>query len=88
MRPSSLNRGDFKLVYKFDRNDDKGTPDGVALTAYNPAFPGFGSGAGLLAPLINALYNSQNIYLNPSNRRPEIVSNSWVVPRQQRVFRA
>ena len=77
--------GDFKLVYKYDRSDDKGTPDGVALIAYDPAFPGLGAGAGLVGPIVNALYNSQNIYLNPTNQRPEIVSNSWVVPRQQRV---
>jgi iron complex outermembrane receptor protein len=78
--------GDFKLIYKFDRNDDKGTPDGVALVAYDPKFAGLGAGAPLLAPFVNALYNNQNIYLNPSNQRPDAVSNSWVVPRQQKVY--
>ena len=75
----------FKMVYKFDRNDDNGTPEGTAIEYFNPAFPGLGASAGLLAPVINALYNSQNIYLNPSNRRPEVVTNSWVIPREQRV---
>jgi iron complex outermembrane receptor protein len=78
--------GNFKLIYKFDRNDDKGTPDGVALVAYDPTFAGLGASAPLLSPFLNALYNSQNIYLNPSNQRPDTVTNSWVVPRQQRVF--
>jgi iron complex outermembrane receptor protein len=78
--------GNFKLIYKFDRNDDKGTPDGVALVAYDPTFAGLGAGAPLIAPFVNALYNNQNIYLNPSNQRPDTVTNSWVVPRQQRVF--
>ena len=75
----------FKLVYKFDRNDDNGTPEGTAITYYNPAFPLLGSSAGLVGPILNALYTSQNIYLNPGNRRPETVLNSWVIPREQRV---
>ena len=75
----------FKLVYKFDRNDDSGTPEGTAITYYNPAFPLLGSSAGLVGPILNALYTSQNIYLNPGNRRPETVLNSWVIPREQRV---
>ena len=76
---------DFKMVYKFDRSDDSGTPEGTAISYFNPAFPALGASAGLLAPVINALYNSQNIYLNPGNRRPEVVTNSWVIPREQRV---
>ncbi len=75
----------FKMVYKFDRNDDNGTPEGTAITYYNPAFTLLGSSAALVGPLINALYTSQNIYLNPSNTRPEVVTNSWVIPREQRV---
>ncbi len=76
----------FKLVYKFDRGDDHGTPDGTSITSYNPAFPLLGAGAPLVAPILNALYNSQNIYLNPSNRRPETVTNSFALPREQRVI--
>ncbi len=75
----------FKIVYKFDRNDDSGTPEGTSITYYNPAFPLLGSSAGLVGPILNALYTSQNIYLNPSNKRPETVLNSWVIPREQRV---
>ena len=77
--------GDFKLVYKYDRNDDAGTPEGTAITYYNPAFPLLGSSAGLVGPILNALYTSQNIYLNPGNRRPDTVLNSWVIPREQHV---
>ncbi len=77
---------DFKLVYKFDRSDDHGTSDGTAITGYNPAFPLLGSSAPLIAPILNALYTSQNIYLNPSNRRPDTVTNSFVVPREQKVL--
>ena len=76
---------DFKMVYKFDRNDDSGTPEGTSITYYNPAFPLLGASAPLLAPLLNALYTSNNIYLNPSNTRPDTVNNSWVIPREQRV---
>ena len=75
----------FKMVYKFDRNDDSGTPEGTAISYYNPAFPVLGPSAGLLAPVLNALYTTNNINLNPSNLRPEVVSNSWVIPREQRV---
>ncbi len=75
----------FNVVYKFDRNDDHGSPEGTGISYYNPAFPGLGSSAGLVGPVIQALFTSQNIYLNPGNRRPEVVTNSWVIPREQRV---
>ena len=79
-------QGDFKLIYKYDRNVDNGSGEGIALMAYDKAFPGLGAGAPLLAPFVNALYDNQNIYLNPTNKRPEIVNNSWNVPRQQKVY--
>jgi iron complex outermembrane receptor protein len=75
----------FKMVYKFDRNVDNGTPEGTAIIGYNPAFPALGPSAGLVGPLLNALFTSQNIYLNPENKSPKVVSNSFVIPRYQRV---
>lgn len=76
----------FKMVYKFDRNVDNGTPEGTAIVEYNPAFPALGTSAGLVGPILNALYANQNIYLNPGNKSPDVVSNSFVIPRYQRVF--
>ncbi len=76
----------FKMVYKYDRNVDNGSPGANALAYYNPAMPGFGPGAALIAPIFNALYNSNNIYLSPGIQSPKVVSNSWAIPREQRVM--
>lgn len=76
----------FRVVYKFDLNEDNGTPEGSAIISYNPAFPGLGPSAPLVAPLLNALYNNQNIYLNNSPEAPDVVSNSFAIPREQRVM--
>ena len=32
--------GDFKLVYKYDRNDDHGTPEGTAFIGWDKALGG------------------------------------------------
>ena len=69
--------GDFKMVYKFDRNDDNGTPEGTSINAYDKS--------GLLGNFLTALYTSNNVHLNPSALRPDIVDNAWVTPRLQRV---
>ena len=66
----------FKLVYKYDRNDDKGTPDATAIVGYDSSVP-------LLGPVLTALYTSNNVPFDPSATRPDVVSNGWVVPRQQ-----
>ena len=76
----------FGMVYKYDRNEDNGTPGANALAFYNPAMPGFGAAAPLIAPIFNALYDSQEIYLSPGLESPDIVTNSWAIPRRQRVF--
>jgi iron complex outermembrane receptor protein len=68
----------FKMIYKFDRNDDKGTPEGTSIASYDKSVP-------LLGPLLTALYTSNNVHFDPSAKRPDIVDNGWVVPRQQRV---
>ena len=74
----------FKIVYKFDRNDDSGTPEGTALAAYDKNPPAAAGGA-LLGGVLQALYTSNGVHLNPSAKRPDIVDNGWVTPRQQRV---
>ncbi|MCB2077471.1 MAG: TonB-dependent receptor [Novosphingobium sp.] len=76
----------FKMVYKYDRNEDNGTPNANAIAFYNPAMPGFGPGAALIAPIFNALYASNDIYLSPGLQSPDVVSNSWSIPRRQRVY--
>jgi len=68
----------FKLVYKYDRNDDNGTPEGTSIASYDQSVP-------LLGSLLTALYTSNNVHFNPSAQRPDIVDNGWVIPRQQRV---
>jgi len=69
----------LKMVYKFDRNDDNGTPEGTAIASYDKSVP-------LLGSLLTALYSSNNVHFNPSGQRPDIVDNGWVVPRQQKVY--
>lgn len=76
----------FRMVYKFDMNDDSGTPEGTALISYNPAYPALGAGAALVGPVINALYNNQNIYLNNSMQSPKMVTNGWALPREQKLY--
>ena len=67
----------FKMVYKYDRNDDHGTPEGTSIASYD--------GSGLFGNYLTALYTSNNVHFDPSAKRPDIVDNGWVVPRQQRV---
>ena len=76
----------FKLVYKFDYNEDSGTPEGTAFIGYNPALPTLGAGAALVAPVINSLYASNNIITNTSLEAPDVVNNAWAIPREQRVY--
>ncbi len=76
----------FKMVYKFDRNDDHGTPEGTGAIAYNPnvfaAVPGIG---GFMTGILNAFGSTNNLYLTPSGKRPDKVTNGWVIPRESRV---
>jgi len=79
----------FKMVYKYDRNDDKGTPEGTAFIGYNNQISG--GALGPLSPLfdnvLTSLYASNNSfdYWTPNAKRPDAVQNGWVTPRQQRV---
>lgn len=73
----------FSMVYKFDRNDDSGTPDASVFAGndltYEPQ-PGFG-----LGKFLDVLYSSNNIGVVTNGRRPETASNGWTIPREQRV---
>jgi iron complex outermembrane receptor protein len=73
-----------KIVYKYDRNEDHGTPEGVSLIGFNPNVPA-AQGGPLLGAVVSALYNSQNVYMNPAALRPDMVTNGFAVPRQQTV---
>ncbi|MEO6717251.1 MAG: TonB-dependent receptor [Novosphingobium sp.] len=70
----------FKMVYKYDRTDDHGTPEGSSFVAYDKSL-----GGGLAGAVLTALYTSNNVYLDPSGKRPDIVANSWVTPRDLHV---
>lgn len=70
----------FKLVYKFDRSDDEGSPDPSGFIAYDAA-----AGGGLLGGVLTALYSSQNVYAAPNGKRPSLVANGWATDRVQRV---
>jgi iron complex outermembrane receptor protein len=74
----------FHMVYKYDRNDDHGTPEGTSIASYN-SNPAPAAGGPLLGNLLTALYTSNGVHFDPSAKRPDIVDNGWVVPRQQRV---
>ena len=66
----------FSTVYKFDRNDESGTPEGSAFIAYNPAAPGIGALAG---PILAQLLTTQPgpVYFATNGQRPEIVNNGF-----------
>ncbi|MBV1687617.1 TonB-dependent receptor [Novosphingobium sp. G106] len=70
----------FKMVYKYDRNDDSGTPEGTGFIGWDKA-----AGGGLLGNVLTAMYTSQPTYIAPDGKRPEVVTNSWVTARDQRV---
>lgn len=73
----------FKTVYKFDRNDDEGTPDVTGLVGYDPNFAQLPA---LVGNIVRALYTSQPIYAAPDGKRPDIASNGFAVARTQKVF--
>lgn len=70
----------FKVVYKYDRNEDDGTPEGVAFVGYDPNAP-------LTGALMTALLNSQSfpVHVDPSARRPRRVNNGFTNERDQLV---
>jgi iron complex outermembrane recepter protein len=74
----------FKMVYKFDRDDDHGTPDGNSIIGYEKV-PAAASGGVLVGNLFTALYTSNNIHFNPAATRPDIVDNAFAIPRNARV---
>ena len=71
----------FRMVYKFDRNDDSGTPGGVGALNFNTKLTGNFLTDGILA----AIAATNNLYLAPDGKRPDVVTNGFTIPRQQRV---
>ncbi|MCB2078686.1 MAG: TonB-dependent receptor [Novosphingobium sp.] len=71
--------GDFKTVYKFDWNENDGTPDGTAILGYNPNIP-------LLGSFLQNLIESQPIAVPfaSDGKRPKAVLNSWAIPTTQK----
>ncbi len=72
----------FKMVYKYDRNEDQGSPEGTAFVGHDPNYAGGAFGIG---GLIEALTTSQPTFQAPNAKRPDIVANGWVTPRIMRV---
>jgi len=72
----------FKIVYKYDRDDDHGTADGTSINAYDKSG---GTSGSILGNVLTALYTSNNIHLNPTTERPDIVDNEFAIQRNQRV---
>jgi len=72
--------GDFSTVYKFDRNDYHGSPEGTGFVGYDPTFPGAG-------PTIAFLLASQGFTVPTAfdGKRPKEVWNSFVVPNKSYV---
>ncbi|WP_296305391.1 TonB-dependent receptor [Pseudomonas sp.] len=74
---------DFKMVYKFDRNDDSGSPDVTGLVGYDPNFAQLPA---LVGNIVRALYTSQPIFAAPDGKRPDVATNGFAVDRTQKVF--
>ena len=70
----------FNIVYKFDYNRDNGTPEGTAFIGHDPTF-----GGGLIGGLIEALTTSQPSFQTPNAKRPKVVANGWVTPRDMKI---
>ena len=66
---------DFKIVYKYDRNRDTGSPEGTAFVGHDPNY------FGIVGPVIEALTTSQPTFQAPNAKRPNMVANGWVTPR-------
>ncbi|RYE64670.1 MAG: hypothetical protein EOO83_00560 [Oxalobacteraceae bacterium] len=75
--------GDFNMVYKFDHNEDRGTPEGTGFVGHDPNY------LGLLGPVIASVINNQPngrpVYSAPDGKRPKIVDNAWALERDQKV---
>ena len=72
--------GDFKMVYKFDRNDTVETPGAVGLIGYDFRL-GLGTAFG---GYVNAIINGQNgLPLATDGKRPDVVWNSYNTPTDQ-----
>lgn len=73
----------FKTVYKYDRNDENGTPEGTGFTGYNPLAPGIGALAG---PILAQLLTTQPgpVYTAADGKRPKVVNNGWAIPNRQK----
>ncbi|MDG2004115.1 MAG: TonB-dependent receptor [Novosphingobium sp.] len=69
----------FKIVYKYDRLRDTGTPEGTSFIGHDPNF------VGIVGPIIEALTTSQPTFQNPGAKRPNVVANGWVTPRDMLV---
>ena len=72
--------GDFRMVYKFDRNDAEETPGAVGLIGYD-----FTRGLGnLFGSYVNAIVSGQNgLPLATDGKRPDVVWNSYNTPTDQ-----
>jgi iron complex outermembrane receptor protein len=66
----------FKMVYKFDHDNETDTPAATALVAVNSAAP-------LTGPLIQAL--TAGVPLASNGLRPDAVDNSFSVPSKERI---
>ncbi|MET0364755.1 MAG: TonB-dependent receptor plug domain-containing protein, partial [Sphingobium sp.] len=70
----------LRFVYKFDQNDDRGTPDATGFIGFD--LPNATAALGpTLANFLNTLYSSQNVYTAANGKRPDIVTNGFAVPR-------
>lgn len=76
----------FKMVYKYDRNVDRGTPDVTGIVGIDPAYPGLGAGTALVTPLLDAVYAANNLYIAADGKRPDVARNGFVSARRQKVY--
>ncbi|MGN6357922.1 MAG: TonB-dependent receptor [Novosphingobium sp.] len=76
------------MVYKFDRNVDRGTPDVTGVVGYDSTFAGFGGVFLPIGNLLNILYNdpSNNLYVTSNGQRPDVANNGFVTARRQKVY--
>ena len=67
----------FKIVYKFDHDNTRSTPQGTALVVYDPTVPNLLATYGLISPATAAAINAYGASHVSPIKRPDAINNAW-----------